>query len=181
MSRMRAAHPARPKIFAGVVAAVLILVAVMNWAVRGSRVDNGSHGSPVVPEKTAAGPAVSLDSSAPVSPQRIRDSESSTVVPSFGRGVVAFRDELPLPAAEVGREVLIRYRDQQCWELVVSDILDLSGAAWGAIFRRSDGSEVAFALALPTVLGREPGPGNPTMLSEVLIDVGVQRQEIAGD
>ncbi len=171
----------RPRIVAGIVAAVLILLVATTLALRGSRADDGSHGLPVVIEKTVAEPEESLDTSTPVSPQPMRDSDSAEVVPPIGRGISAFRNEFPLPATEVGREVLTKYRDQQCWELVVSDILDLSGAAWGAIFRRSDGSEVAFALALPAVLGREAGPDNPTILSEVFVDVGVQRQAIAGD
>lgn len=180
MSRVATSYPRRLKIFAGLVAVVLIIAGVSTLGSRASRNDHHANLSPAIPEKTVTAPPVSAEPSVSGSPERRRDIDSSARVTRSGRGIVSFRNELPLSAVEVGKEVLIRYRDQQCWELVVSEMLDFSGAAWGAIFRKSDGTEVAFALALPTVLGREPGPDNPTILSEVLIDVVAQGQAIAG-
>lgn len=81
------------------------------------------------------------------------------------------RSTVASSAVEIGQNVLERYEQAACWELVFSELLDLSGSAWGAILRSNDGARVSLILALPEVMGRSSGADNPTVVTELIIDV----------
>ena len=81
------------------------------------------------------------------------------------------RSTVASSAVDVGQSILERYERTNRWGLVFSEVLDLSGSAWGAILRTNDGARVSVVLALPEVLGRRTGTGDPTVVTELIVDV----------
>jgi hypothetical protein len=69
-------------------------------------------------------------------------------------------------AIDVGIAILDQYDEADGWSLISSEILDMSGTAWGGALVRKTTLEVVIFVALPKRLGEQPGTAdNPTRVS----------------